>query len=84
MVLAIFSQGLQGDQPFIAEAIDHRDQIVFYFVGWAAQQTHGESVPTINPFGIYVLPISSKKVVLKERHESMGQLAGFGIVKEFP
>ncbi len=84
MAVAVFSQGAQGDQPLFAKAIESKNAIVFYFTGWAAQQEQGAPIGMTNPFCIYVLPWSAKKLILKERHESMAFPAGFGTAKEIP
>ena len=77
MAVAVFSQGAQGDAPIFAKAVSGKDAIVFYFTGGAVQQEQGATIGMAHPYGIYVLPRSAKKLVLKERHESMAFPAGF-------
>jgi hypothetical protein len=84
MVVSIFRQGTQADAPIFAKVVDHQDALVVYFTGWAAQPDQGASLEAAGPYGIYVLPRTTKKLILKERHESMTFPAGFGTVREFP
>ena len=84
MVVAVFSEGAQGDAPIFAKAVGGKDAIVFYFTGGAAQREQGAPIGMAHPYGIYVLPRSEKKLIVKERHESMAFPAGFGTVKEIP
>lgn len=84
MVVAIFT-GASGSSGLAAKAVEHEDDVVVYFYNRVYQSVTGhieEVIPT--PFGFFMLPRSSKKLIIKQRHESMIVPTGaWDTVKEF-